>query len=666
MDHFKHIYTRRATEYHQNPKQLQAAYWPQVVTPALTLTFGMQSIRALLPYLQYILGDRFGWSAIQLGLVGLVLFSSGFLAARLTAWLGLRPMLLVSAGGLGIVRLATQLWAGDPVGDMLLVMLATIFFVLFLPVHLALVQGQSQPVEASRRFALAILLGLAIDTALHGLFLTYDYIWQAGALALILTAGLVLVQWAALVRLQATVPSSPVLFRGSLVATLPWLAIGPFLFLQLLVFQNQARLAALTDWSLPTVFATILISHVAGLGMATLWSPGKAGAAVSGLALVVTSWPPAGGPLVFAPALLVGQTAAAILVTTIVQGLVASSLNRPRSRPGYQNIGLSHGFSMILLVGLIFAFYIPFQLRAPYQKDWVVILAGLVIGGGGLKAAGGFANPIQNKPFGLAWAVPLSLLVFPLFVFFTWHPPTPGDIRPGPLRVMTYNLHNGFNAGGQLGLEELARVIEAEQPDLVTLQEVSRGWIVNGSVDMFGWLAQRLNLPYVHFAPASDALWGQAIISRYPILLAEDRPLPPQDLPLNRSFTYVQLDIGQNEPLHLVNTHFHQVRAESAIRVIQAKTILEFLGDRALNQFIMTGDLNAEPDRPEIQLLYQHGLHDVVIGAGLTPGYTFTSIQPFQRLDYILVSPDLAATNTIIPGLTASDHLPIATTITRN
>jgi endonuclease/exonuclease/phosphatase family metal-dependent hydrolase len=236
--------------------------------------------------------------------------------------------------------------------------------------------------------------------------------------------------------------------------------------------------------------------------------------------------------------------------------------------------------------------------------------------------------------------------------------------KPGSIRVISYNLHNGFDIWGHLDPEALAQVIEAEQPDIVALQEVSRGWALNGSLDMLSWLSRRLGLAYI-YAPASDVLWGHAVLSRYPILLVENHPLPPRDLPLKRGFAYVQIDIGQPEPLQLINTHLHHVIEDSAIRVTQSETMLGFISNHQFNQFIMTGDLNATPNAPEIQLLYEHGFNDVVTDANLKPGYTFSSLQPYKRLDYILIAPDLTASNAVIPDSTASDHLAIGATLNR-
>jgi endonuclease/exonuclease/phosphatase family metal-dependent hydrolase len=181
---------------------------------------------------------------------------------------------------------------------------------------------------------------------------------------------------------------------------------------------------------------------------------------------------------------------------------------------------------------------------------------------------------------------------------------------------------------------------------------------------MLNWLAHRLDLPYVHFTPSSDTLWGIAVFSRYPILTAEDHPLPPRDLPLKRSFTYLEIDIGQTAPLHLINAHFHHIKEDSTIRLAQTETVLNFLAKQELRQpVIITGDLNATPETPEIQRLYEWGFQDAVIDAKLIPGYTFESDHPYKRLDYVLISPDLTIVNAgILPSM-ASDHLAIVATL---
>jgi endonuclease/exonuclease/phosphatase family metal-dependent hydrolase len=121
--------------------------------------------------------------------------------------------------------------------------------------------------------------------------------------------------------------------------------------------------------------------------------------------------------------------------------------------------------------------------------------------------------------------------------------------------------------------------------------------------------------------------------------------------------------VGQDQPLPFINTHYHHRTADSAIRVGQTEVILDFLAGYEGDHFIITGDLNAEPDTPEIRAFLAAGAVDVVLEAGLKPDHTYPAEVPDQRLDYILIHPPLASTEVVIPPSTASDHLGIAATI---
>ncbi len=106
--------------------------WVALGLPALTALLGMQMLRPLLPLLVFVLRDRIGWSAIQLGELALAIFLTGFLAAILRRLLGPGRLQALTAGGVSLLRLAIQLWTGDPLGDLYLAIAGTVLFVLFL------------------------------------------------------------------------------------------------------------------------------------------------------------------------------------------------------------------------------------------------------------------------------------------------------------------------------------------------------------------------------------------------------------------------------------------------------------------------------------------------------------------------------------------------------
>ena len=311
-------------------------------------------------YLQYLLGDRAELELHPIGLVGLLVFSTAFLTARLNRWVGLRRLLLFSAGGLGLVRLGMQVWAGDPLGDMALAMLGTIFFLQFLPAWLTLARqpadfGDPPDRAAGHRFALSILLGLAFDTALHGLFLTYDFIWQAGFSAPGPDAGTGPRPVGGAAKFigpypRPAVPGKATFFRHAAVV-----GCRPFFFLQMLVFQNQARLAALTGWSLPAVLWLGVDRPFAGSPFcrpaAVEQNRGRHCGDSFGDGPVPFG---AAGPIGHAPAFLLGQVSAAVLLALwcAVSGRRlpgCPSTRLPRGLNRLANITVVHGISMVLL-----------------------------------------------------------------------------------------------------------------------------------------------------------------------------------------------------------------------------------------------------------------------------------------------------------------------------
>ena len=224
---------------------------------------------------------------------------------------------------------------------------------------------------------------------------------------------------------------------------------------------------------------------------------------------------------------------------------------------------------------------------------------------------------------------------------------------------MDYNLHDAVNTAGSVDPEALARVIEDSGANIVGLQEVSRGWLVWGGMDMLTWLSQRLDLPYVWDATA-DAQWGMSILSRYPIVSVERYDLPPEDIQLPRGFTVAQVDVA-GQTLTVINTHFSEKDDQDQIRNTQASAILSTWNNAEAT--IIMGDFNALPDSQAITLMLEAGLVDISREIGQQPTYTYYSANPDHQIDYIFVTPDLGYSDFVIPSTTASDHLPLEVTI---
>ena len=86
----------------------------------------------------------------------------------------------------------------------------------------------------------------------------------------------------------------------------------------------------------------------------------------------------------------------------------------------------------------------------------------------------------------------------------------------------------------------------------------------------------------------------------------------------------------------------------------QIPVLMDFWGSG--DHTVLLGDLNAEPTWPEMELILDAGMVDAWSEAGQGPGLTWPADDPFQRIDWIWLSPDLQAIAAETVESTASDH----------
>jgi len=131
---------------------------------SLTVLFGMQALRVFIPGLVWLLGDQMGWGEPLVGAIALLVFLTAFLAGMLRRLLGTGLLIVVTAGGLGLLRLFMQILSGEPVVDLSLAIAGVVLFVLFVPAYLQKISLNGR--AGAGTFALGLLLGLVMDTAM--------------------------------------------------------------------------------------------------------------------------------------------------------------------------------------------------------------------------------------------------------------------------------------------------------------------------------------------------------------------------------------------------------------------------------------------------------------------------------------------------------------------
>jgi endonuclease/exonuclease/phosphatase family metal-dependent hydrolase len=257
-------------------------------------------------------------------------------------------------------------------------------------------------------------------------------------------------------------------------------------------------------------------------------------------------------------------------------------------------------------------------------------------------------------------------LVLLLVVFAFAGLATPAEASPGPrpLTALSFNIHHAGGLDGVVDLDRLAAEIRATHADVVGLAEVDRHYGERSDwADQPAELAGRLGMHVVFGAnldlepPAPGQprrQYGTAILSRYPIvdwhntLLPKGKPEEEQ-----RGLLEAVLDV-HGHPVRMMTTHFQHDSAAS--RLLQAEVVADAVR-AATEPVVLTGDLNAPPEAPEVTTLTAL-LTDAFAAAGHGDGLTHPADVPTARIDYVLTAHARPVCSTVLPTA-SSDHRPV-------
>ena len=172
-------------------------------------------------------------------------------------------------------------------------------------------------------------------------------------------------------------------------------------------------------------------------------------------------------------------------------------------------------------------------------------------------------------------------------------------------------------------------------------------------------IAEGLGYSYYHFGRAIDiagkGLYGNGLVSKYPILSVETIPVPDpavKDEPTwyeSRCVIKAVIDVN-GQPLTVMVTHMGLASSEAknAVQTVLAQVQPDM-------PTILMGDFNLTPDSPILQ-----PLRSVFTDAGalLAPGadLTYPSDAPDTKIDYIMAAGPVSFVKAEIPALVVSDH----------
>ena len=263
------------------------------------------------------------------------------------------------------------------------------------------------------------------------------------------------------------------------------------------------------------------------------------------------------------------------------------------------------------------------------------------------------------------------------------------------LRVMSWNVNNFLygnvinhaTAGTQ---ERMLQFIKTTNADILCFQDYSEVPSFFGKVNI-AFISDSLGYPYHYFSDDCNS-YGTVIFSRLPVLDSGHVKYTGKGSPESLAFITVPF---HHDTLRIYNTHLHSmylhneqltkdnigylemVKYDTAflfhsnrfnrmkyydkLHVSQAELVKRELNKTA-TPYIFCADLNAVPSG----YIYHHiskGLHDAFLQAGSGFGGTYHRFSLTLRIDVLLMSPQIIATQYFSPQLDLSDHYPIITDI---
>lgn len=602
---------------------------PPLLGSAVVGLTTIQLVRLFVPGLWFGLGEARSVPPVVVGVVGLAVMMLTLLGLTLSRSLN-RSVVIRLAALLVTIRLFAQVIEAPT----MLLALAGIGVVaggLTIPA-LAVVYG-------GRAAGLGLVLGAAGDVAIMTGRHTLDLVHGEGTGALLVTAGIAIIGLGSLLAEAQMVgpPRSGPSFPGAAA-----FAVGPWLAIHVTVTGNHGFVASVSGVS------TVVAGGVCALGaaFALAWAaPGR------------TTPPPAPAALVATLSLFGlasadgGWAAFLVVVTSVAAGGALTSLFQRETTAPPERVGWGAGLGMVVGFALVTLYYLPLTGVGPDASGSLLIWFGVP-----LLAAGVVGMTLRPAP-AITWVTPavvgLLLAVVPASVALNDEPfeqAVGADDQPF---ILTYNLNHGFDAEGRLALESMARVIESADADIIAVQEVSRGWVATGGVDMVGWLEWRLGLPVV-FGPTADRQWGVAAATALPVVNPMTVELGSGDEQVERAALDVPIEVRPGVRLRVLVVQLHQTLADTAVRQVQAGDLLAAWG--GADRTVLAGDLGGGPTDPAVVDLLMGGLRDPARIVEDSPA-TWPADDPVRQHDFVLISPDLGVAAARVLPFAASDHL---------
>lgn len=243
--------------------------------------------------------------------------------------------------------------------------------------------------------------------------------------------------------------------------------------------------------------------------------------------------------------------------------------------------------------------------------------------------------------------------------------PAPVIPTPDKIKILSYNINHGEGPAGGYGLKEIIEIIKRENPDFVTLNDVDNKAVRTYREDQARKIAGNLGMFFTFGkTTALEGGWnGNAILSRYPLIFAENRFYKDDTGDENQAFLHGVFRAGEKE-IHIYTT---ELAGDAEIAEKQNQELIDHIVDEmaqnAVNDpLFLTGSFNLNYDHVGIKGMKNY-FENTTVKSSFTDKLTWPAHSPKYQYDYIFSrkNASLGGVKIIRDNNTqnTSDHLPL-------
>lgn len=196
----------------------------------------------------------------------------------------------------------------------------------------------------------------------------------------------------------------------------------------------------------------------------------------------------------------------------------------------------------------------------------------------------------DNKVYSGILILALLITMFSIVGYQYFGEPNNNDEVVTSIKVMTYNIHLGYDYGarGNINLEKIVELIEDSEVDIIGFQESDMNRLITSNQNGIMWLAHKLKMHYYYGAPTSEGIWGVSLLSRWEIVDPTYYKLP-SDETLQRIVVAVKINVPQPfGSVDVLVTHLDFESSNIQLKQIQRIIDIATIKPRA----IIMGDFN--------------------------------------------------------------------------